>query len=35
MYKSLKESGYENLLTISREELDLVEVDKVNNWFKG
>jgi len=34
VYKSLKESGYENLLTISREELDLVEVDKVNNWFK-
>ncbi len=34
IYKSLRESGYQNLLTISREELDLVEVEKVNKWFK-
>ena len=34
IYKSLRESGYQNLLTISREELNLVEVEKVNKWFK-
>ena len=34
IYKTLKESGYENILTISREKLDLVEVDKVNKWFE-
>ena len=34
IYRSLKESGYNNLLTVSRKSLDLVEVDKVNNWFK-
>ncbi len=34
IYRSLIESGYNNLLTVSRKSLDLVEVDKVNDWFK-
>ena len=34
IYKCLKESGYDNLVTVSRQQLDLVETDKVNNWFK-
>ncbi len=31
--KSLKESGYDNLLTISRKKLDLVEGEMVDRWF--
>ena len=34
IYRSLIDSGYNNLLTVSRKSLDFVEVDKVNNWFK-
>ena len=34
IYKTFKENGYANILTISREKLDLAEVDKVNKWFE-
>ena len=34
IYKTFKENGYSNILTISREKLDLAEVDKVNKWFE-
>ena len=34
IFQSLEKSGYENLLTVSRKTLDLVEEKKVYNWFK-
>lgn len=34
IYKTFKENGYANILTISREKLDLAKVDKVNKWFE-
>ena len=33
--RALKKFGYKNILTVSREELDLREQSKVKNWFKG
>ena len=32
--RALKKFGYKNILTVSREELDLREQSKVKNWFK-
>ena len=34
IYNTFKGDGYANILTISREKLDLAEVDKVNKWFE-
>ena len=34
IFRTFKENGYENILTISREKLDLAEVGKVNKWFE-
>ena len=33
--RALKKFGYKNILTVSREELDLREQSEVKNWFKG
>ena len=32
--RSLKESGYNNIITASREELELTNQSEVNNFFK-
>ena len=33
IYRALRGSGYENLLTASRSELDLLDLQAVENWF--